>query len=96
MQEGWICKNGKYGTWFLSKEAVIKDWKNHQAYHGNTQVEPMDESIDSWFNEQISWIEVSAYGKQLEEADMKAWERIWLEEMKYNTNYIDHVEYIKA
>lgn len=24
---GWICKHPQYGTWFISRQAVINDWK---------------------------------------------------------------------
>lgn len=95
MKEGWICKNGKYGTWFISKQAVIDDWKTANKRAGIVVSEELNESeVLTWFNEQISWVEVAAYGKQVEVADMKAWERVFLSDMKEDTDYLDHVEYV--
>ena len=80
---GWVVTHPRYGKWFISREAVAADWKqDHEAAHPDEPVsEPDEETVDSWFYEQISWYEVSVYGKQLERPNTAAIEVKWLREM---------------
>lgn len=87
---GWAVENSKYGKWFISRDAVIVNWKQDQAkaYPDKPVKEPCDAVIEVWFNEQITWIEVSAYGKQLERPNMGAVEAAWLREMAGNSDWV--------
>lgn len=68
MEPGWIVQSPSYGKWFISKAAVAADWKqdHEQAYPGEPVPEPTPDTLETWFYEQISWIEISVYGVQLE------------------------------
>lgn len=93
---GWVCKHPQYGTWFISRQAVINDWKeDHRQYHGR-EGEPTKGDVESWFAEQISWIEISAYGKQLERPDMTAIEKHWLGIMKSDTDWSEDVTEVEG
>lgn len=87
-EAGWTVSHYRYGKWFISREAVAADWKQDhaQAYPDEPVSEPDDETIDTWFHEQISWIEVAAYGRQVERPDMAAIEAEWLRQMAHNAN----------
>lgn len=87
---GWEVTHPKYGKWFISRDAVIAVWKQDYAQNcpGKPVPEPADDSVDVWFAEQISWIEVAAYGKQLERPDMAAVEAAWLREMAVNSDWL--------
>ena len=93
---GWICKHPQYGTWFISRQAVINDWKEDHNRHYGIDVEPTDDCIETWFNEQTSWSEISAYGKQLERPDMTAIEKHWLGLMKSDTSWSEDVTEVKG
>ena len=82
-EPGWVMTHPRYGKWFISREAVAADWKqdHEQAYPDEPVSEPDEETVDSWFYEQISWYEVSVYGKQLERPNTAAIEVKWLREM---------------
>ena len=84
LKNGWKLQHPKYGVWFISRASVAKDWKKDQAqaYPDQKPREPIDQEIDTWFDEQISWCEVAAYGKQLKRPDMDAWEKEWLIKMR--------------
>lgn len=93
---GWICKHPQYGTWFISRQAVINDWKeDHRQYHGR-EGEPTKEDIESWFNEQTSWVEISAYGEQLERPDMVAYEKKLLDQMRQDTDWSEDITEVKG
>ena len=87
-EKGWTVEHPKYGTWFISRQSVIDDWKQDraQAYPGEPVNEPDKGTVEIWFNEQISWIEVSKYGKQVARPDMDAFEKQWLESMMRNAD----------
>ena len=86
---GWTVSHPQYGEWFISRYAVIEDWKQDraQAYPNEPEREPSNEEVDTWWIEQTSWIEVSANGKQLARPDMAAHEAAWLREMASNPDY---------
>ena len=93
---GWICKHPEYGSWFISRSAVIADWKqDHKAAYGE-DAEPNKVDIESWFNDQTSWIEISKFGTQIERPDMEAFEEEWLRQMKRNPNWIEDVTEVKG
>lgn len=93
---GWICKHPWYGTWFISRQAVINDWKeDHERFYG-TREEPSGGAVEAWFAEQISWVEISAYGKQLERPDMTVIEKHWLGIMKSDTGWSEDVTELKG
>lgn len=85
---GWIVQHPKYGKWFISRAAVIADWKRDhaQAYPDEPEREPTADEVETWWNEQITWLEVAANGKQLERPDMAAWEALWLQRMADDQN----------
>ena len=84
MEKGWIWEHPAYGTWFISRQSVIEDWKqDHLREYGDAR-EPDEDEVQTWYDEQTTWIEVSAYGKQTKEADMDYWKIKFLEEMKHN------------
>lgn len=87
MTKGWIWKDPKYGTWFLPREAVVEDWKQDHFMFNEDVREPTDDEVEVWYNEQTTWIEVSAFGKQLEEPDMECWKKVYLEQMKSDYEY---------
>lgn len=86
---GWTVTHPKYGKWFISRDAIIVDWKQDraQAYPEDPAREPTDEEVETWWNEQTSWIEVAACGKQLERPDMTAHEAAWLRQMANDPDY---------
>lgn len=88
---GWTVAHMKYGKWFISREAVIANWKQYraQAYSDEPACEPSDETVETWFHEQISWIEVAKYGEQLERPDMAAVEAEWRRQMARDWDYPD-------
>lgn len=88
---GWVVSHPKYGKWFISRNAVIANMQHDylSAHPDKPAPEPCDESIQTWFNEQISWVEVSALGKQIERPDMNAVELAWRHEMTSNTDLLD-------
>lgn len=87
---GWVVVHPRYGKWFISREAVIADWKrdHSQAYPGEPVPDPTDEDIDIWFHEQTTWIEVAAHGTQIERPDMAAVEAEWLRQMALDPDYV--------
>lgn len=91
-EQGWKVSDEKYGTWFISKNSVIQDWKqdHRQAYPGEPVPEPDEQTIQTWFYEQISWIEIAQYGIKLQGPDMLAWERHFMEQMQRNPNSVSH------
>ena len=92
-EKGWIVKHQKYGTWFISRESVIKDYVKYlEHFDEEIPVSFSDDCIEVWFNEQVSWIEVSFYGKQLERPDMQAWENHFRKQMKKDTDWIEDKE----
>lgn len=89
-EPGWICSNQEYGTWFISRYLVIKDWQRDQLeYYGREATEIDGDEIETWFNEQISWVEVAHYGIQLKRPDMIAIEKSFYDVMKRDTDWID-------
>lgn len=94
---GWTVTDPKYGVWFITKAAVIADWKQdrEQAYPGEPVPAPDEETIETWFNEQISWIEVHRDGVQIAGPDMQAWEQRFYEEMRRNSNSVSHSNPVK-
>jgi len=86
-EKGWTVKHDKYGTWFISRDAVRKDYKRYLEQFNDVIPDSFaGADIDTWFNEQIGWCEVHAYGKQLERPDMQAWENIFYKQMKSDTD----------
>lgn len=87
---GWEVSHPQYGKWFISRQAVIDDWKQDQAqaYPENAPREPEDDEVETWFAEQTSWIEVHAFGVQLERPDMAAVEAAWLRGMARDADYV--------
>lgn len=95
---GWECSDAKYGVWFISRQTVINDYIQDQKQEYGLDVanlNPDDETINVWFSEQISWIEVYHYGKQLHKPNMQSFEKSWLREMSNNTNWIEKHKEIK-
>ena len=90
-QCGWVMTHPRYGKWFMPRTGVIADWKadHAEAYPGEPVPEPTNETIETWLSEQISWIEVAHYGRQLERPDMAAWEAAWLLDMQRNADSPD-------
>lgn len=86
---GWEATHPRYGKWFISRAAVVEDWKQdyEQAFPGKPVPEPTDDVVDVWLAEQISWIEVAARGKQLERPDMAAVEAEFLRQMAGDGDY---------
>lgn len=80
---GWTVQHARYGKWFIPRSAVIADWKQDraQAYPDEPEREPTSDEVETWWNEQTTWLEVAANGKQLERPDMAAWETLWLQHM---------------
>lgn len=97
-EPGWICEHPRYGKWFISRAAVIEDWKRDQSevYPDKPAREPDNEDIRIWFNENTSWIEVNFLGRQLAQPDVKPFKKSWLEEMKRNMNYLESAIEVKA
>ena len=87
---GWTVQHPKYGKWFISRAAVIADWKQDyaQAYPDEPEREPTADEVETWWNEQTTWIEVAANGRQLERPNMAAWEAAWLMNMKEDADYV--------
>ena len=86
---GWTVQHPKYGKWFIPRAAVIADWKQDhaQAYPDEPEREPTTDEVEVWWNEQTTWIEIAANGKQLERPDMAAWEAAWILDMKEDADY---------
>lgn len=95
---GWVCEHDRYGTWFISREAVIEDWKQDrkQAYPDAAECEPHHQAVQTWFNEQISWIEIHLSGVQLKRPDVAAHEAGWLFAMSRDTDGPQVVRPVKA
>ncbi len=92
-EKGWTVKHQKYGTWFISRDSVIIDYKKYLEHFDEDIPEEIDEAcIDTWFYEQISWYEVHFYGRQLERPDMQVWENYFLKQMKNDTDVPDEKE----
>lgn len=90
-EPGWICTHPDYGTWFISRASVAKDWARDQKdYYGTEHPAADDEAIETWLHEQIGWMEVAAYGKQLIKPDMSAFERRLMQQMARDTDYLTH------
>jgi len=91
-ERGWVIQHDRYGKWFISRQIVINEWKKDQAdaYPDEASREPTDDEIDMWFYQQITWIEVAQFGRQLERPDMNKWEREWRQAMKRNPDYTGH------
>lgn len=89
-EPGWIVRHDKYGKWFISRAAVIIDWKQDhaQACPNEPAREPSNDEVETWFGEQISWIEIARDGKQIERPDMVAVEQSWSNDMKHNADYV--------
>lgn len=87
---GWTVSHTRYGKWFIYRDAVIADWKQDhaQAYPDEPDREPTQAEIETWWNEQTTWIEIAANGKQLERPDMAAHEAAWLRQMASDTDYV--------
>jgi hypothetical protein len=84
---GWLVTHPYYGKWFISKEAVVADWKqDHLEYYG-VDAEPEDTDVEVWFNEQISWIEIAKRGVQIKRADWVAIEANFMLLMTQNPDY---------
>ena len=88
-ERGWICKHPKYGTWFMSWAAVVKDLKQFREQFDDYN-EPTEEDVDVWWREQTGWSEIEAYGSQMENPDMKYLEAAFRRQMKEDP---DHVSY---
>lgn len=89
---GWVVRHPYYGKWFISRDAVIADWKqDHLEYYG-CDAEPSETDIESWFNEQISWIEIEKRGVQIERADWVAIEANYMALMAQNPDYPDFLD----
>ena len=91
-EPGWTVRHPRYGVWFLSRAAVAADWKQDrkQALPNEAEREPLADEIETWWNEQTSWIEVRARGVQLERPDMAAIEQAFLREMSGNSDLVAH------
>ncbi len=95
MKQGWVWKSGKYGTWFLPRQSVIDDWKqDHFRFCGDVR-EPTSEEAETWLHEQIGWCEVAANGVQIEEPDMECWKKLFLEQMKRDTDWAEDIKEVK-
>jgi len=97
--DGWICTHYQYGTWFISREAVANDWKkDHRSYYKDDKTEanrePSREEIDTWFREQISWIEINRFGKQTRRPNMELIEKQWLKSMKEDPDWAENTKQI--
>lgn len=90
-EPGWIVSHPQYGKWFISRKAVIADWKydRAQAYPDEPEREPTNEELEVWWSEQTTWVEVAANGKQLERPDMVAIEAMFMRKMTTDTDYLD-------
>lgn len=89
-EKGWVVKHQKYGTWFISRESVILDYKKYLEHFDEEIPDEIDDDvIETWFAEQISWYEIKFYGKQLERPDMQEWENFFLKQMKSDTDIPD-------
>lgn len=95
-EDGWVCRSREYGEWFLSREAVINDWKRDQKEAFGKVPDSVDnDTVDTWFHEQISWTEVAAYGVQLSRPDMASFERSFMQTMKGDTDWIEHCRVVR-
>ena len=96
--ESWACSHPEYGTWVISKASVIADWKfdHRQAYPSNAEREPCEEEIQTWLNEQISWCEISHYGKQIQKPDFAAIEKLWLANMALDVDLPENLRHAKV
>jgi hypothetical protein len=87
---GWAIEHPQYGKWFITREAVIADWKKDyaEAYPDSSIPEPDAETIETWFAEQITWIEVAAHGAQLARPDMADVEAGFMRQMARDADYV--------
>ena len=76
---GWTCEHPKYGLWFMPRSEVVADWKTYQLQVTGKVIdyEPGEDVVNMWINEQITWIEIYHYGKQLKRPDMAVHEARW-------------------
>lgn len=88
-ERGWICKYSKYGTWFMSWAAVVKDLKQFREQFDDYN-EPTEEDVYVWWREQTGWSEIESLGLQIEPPDMEHIEAAFRRQMKEDP---DHVSY---
>lgn len=88
---GWTCTHPKYGTWFISRAAIIADWKqdHKQAYPNEAEYEPCNDVVEIWRTEQTSWVEIHAYGRQIKRPNLSAHEVAWLQAMSRDVDLPD-------
>ena len=96
-ERGWKCEHHEYGTWFISKSSIIEDWKSdyRRYYEKEPEKEPCNATIETWRNEQISWVEIRHYGIQLKRPDLEAHEARWLKSMTYDVDIPDKLTKFK-
>jgi hypothetical protein len=70
--KGWEVSHPHYGTWFISYESVLKDYKECLDDFDPITVKeiPSEDTIETWYREQITWIEFKRYGVQVNRPDM--------------------------
>jgi len=95
MKQGWIWKSEKYGVWFLPRQTVIDDWKQDHKSAYNEDREPENDEVRIWLDEQTGWCEVANNGVQIKEPDMNYWKKLFLEQMKRDTNWADSITEVK-
>jgi len=86
--KGWGASHPHYGTWFISYDSVLKDYKECLVYPDPFTVHetPSIETIETWYREQITWIEFKYYGVQVKRPDMDAIEKEFLIDMSRDTD----------
>ena len=96
--KGWTIDHPKYGKWFISRQAVIDDWKkDHLAYYPHEgERDPSPKEVETWFDEQITWFEVQSVGEQISQPDMKKWEVLWRNNMKTDFNCLSDDDIIEV